>query len=625
MPRRRDTTGTLKVRTDFQKFIARQEGDIEPENARVDELPAPSGRARRAEWVEEVAVVLGAKSFAKQLAHSSNDLYFWDKRLLPYGYIVARTYEDDPILQVVSGKYAGQILLFNHDSYYHDFENLAKLVGGGRVAPEFWRRAQPIMAKRGYTSSRPTPDQVIAVLLDDDLDGAERISSSFDEFYATVHRYCERRPKPRAATGRRRKVAFTELYLGNHGRNSTGNGVWMADLEAQIAAGDRGAYFAPGRTGLVALRPGRVPVRMPGIDGVKALAAAGTRLYMVSEPETGSGDVLAVSSDGGRRFKTIAIGYFGDLAAAADGGVWTIQGERLVHYTVSGQSRAKKVMGEDLIGIGGTGPVGRFAFTREDLCLLGHDRRSRSIELPGRVRDISDVVVTRTGAVLVVTSESGMLRSTDNGTSWRKVPDTAGRWLNCGAQLSTGVVVAGGDDLLISHDDGQTFAVVTCNFRGRIQRVAELGDELLLATSQFVYCVRVSQLARDSQPRAQGAARSSPGVRPINKTKQAAPLRPLSSYPSVIRERVWQIQPFDRTKAYSASVKPNAVRVMENGSRVVYSKRLSRELPGRFHVQNDWLVYEIYPREVERVKRLVAEQAANWGTGRQIFGVLRTP
>ena len=92
----------------------------------------------------------------------------------------------------------------------------------------------------------------------------------------------------------------------------------------------------------------------------------------------------------------------------------------------------------------------------------------------------------------------------------------------------------------------------------------------------------------------------------------------------MVRERVWQIEPFDRSKVYSASVSPTAVRVRENGNRVVYSKPLTSEPAGHFRVQSGWLVYESFPRAVEREKRRAAEQAANWGTARQIVGVLRT-
>lgn len=596
----------LKVRPDFKRFIARQERDIKPDTARLEELPEPAGRTRRVEWwAEEVAVVLGAKSFAKQLARVPNDHYFWDKRLLPYAYIVGRTYEDDPILQVVSGKYAGQILLFNHESYYGVFDDLAALVAGGRVRTEFRNRALPILAKRGYKSGRPTPDQIMAVLLDEDLEGAERISASFDAFYSTIHRYCEGRPKPSppAARKRGRKVAFTEIRFPNPGH-------W----ESQMSASDGVAYVAPGGVGLVALRPGRVPVRVANIDWVLKLAAAGTRLYMVSrEEEVETGDVLAASSDGGRTFKSIATGYFDDLAAAPDGGVWAVQGGRLVHYPAPGRSRTSKVTRGNCYRIGD-----RFAFSSAKPGPLGGETRAKSIVMPPRVADIEDLVVTPAGTALAMTLDSGVLRSTDSGASWRKVPRTDDGALKCGARLSTGAIVAGGRDLLISHDDGQTFSVVTGTF-GFIERVAELGDELLLATEQYVYCVQLSQLASAD------AARSSRGVRPIHKAKQAAPLRPLSSYVAVIRERVWQIQPFDKTKAYSASVDRGAVRVSEQGSRIVYSKRVSSELPGRFRVHNDWLVYETFPREVEREKRRAAQEAAEFGTGREIACVIRTP
>lgn len=603
-------TETLAVRRDYRSFLARCQRDLRPEDARLDNLPSPKTRARRVEWwVEEIAVLLGATSFAKQLARVRNDHYFWDKRLSPYVYVIGRTYEDDPILQVARGKHAGQILLFDHESYYGSFEELAKLVGGERPSPAFWKRAQPIMARRGYTSGRPTADQVVAVLLDEKLDGAERISGSFDELYASVHLYCERRPKPRAPS-RGRKITLTEIHLGNRGFGDT-----------KIVTGDAVAYVAPGGVGVVAMSPGRVPVEVARVDTVHALAAAGPRLYMVSKDDEDAETTLAVSSDGGRRFKVIAPGD--DISdVVADGrGVSALLDRRLVHYPISGRSLPSIAAG-NCYKLGGSSPAGRIAFASDELRLLRHATRAKSIDLPDRVRDIEDVIVTKTGAILVATTGSGVLRSTDNGASWRTVPDTTSAAWKCGMQLSTNAVVVGGTNLLISHDDGQTFAVLTAAFRGWIEGVAEVGGELLLAASQHVYCVRISDLAADGPTK---PARGFRGVKPIKAKEQRAPLRPLSSYAPVIRERVWQIEPFDKTKLYVASVRHGAVRVLENGSRVVYSKKLSRELPGRFSVHSGWLVYETSPREVEREKRRAAKQAAEWGTGKTLSGVLRMP
>ena len=50
---------------------------------------------------------------------------------------------------------------------------------------------------------------------------------------------------------------------------------------------------------------------------------------------------------------------------------------------------------------------------------------------------------------------------------------------------------------------------------------------------------------------------------------------------------------------------------------------MSRALPGRFVLRKDWLVYETYPRQVELEKRVRAQQAAVWGTGRFVTARIR--
>lgn len=602
--------GPLPLRSDYKKFIAQQDRDIRPETAHFEQLPAPSMKPRLADWAKDVAVIYGAASLAKQEARVNNDLYFWDKRLSPYAYLIGRTYEDDALLQVASGKYAGEIVRFSHDAYYGFFDELAKVVGGAPGTPEFWRQARPILAKRGYRSGALSADHVVALLLHDRLEGGERISTSFDDFYASVHRFCAERPAaPSKPKTRGRRIELTEILVGHatHG-------------ETVLGAGDGVAYVAPGGEGLVTLRPGRPPERVVENVDVRALAVVGAKLYMISndDDDDEAGYRLAVSSDGGRRFKTIATDYFEHLVPAPTGGVWTTRDKRLEHYTSAGRPRASHPIGGIGYRIGDSGAAGTYVFDRDSLRLVGGTGRSRAVTLPKDSGEIADVVVTPTGVVLVVTVEAGVLRSTDSGASWRVVPNTARRILRSATVLSTGGIAVAGNDLLISDDDGATFAILTAKLREQVQRIVQLGDELVLATTRYVYGVSLADMAGVAEPR--GLRRIEP-VRAAE--RRSTPARELSTYPAVVQERIWQIDPFDRTKAYVASESRGAVRVLENGSKVVYSKRLSRDGNGRFAVRRDWLVYETYPREVERESRRVAQQEAEWGRGRTVTGVLR--
>lgn len=87
-----------------------------------------------------------------------------------------------------------------------------------------------------------------------------------------------------------------------------------------------------------------------------------------------------------------------------------------------------------------------------------------------------------------------------------------------------------------------------------------------------------------------------------------AKVKPLSAYPVRETKRIWKIAPYDPAVAYSVRMaSPTLLTVLANGSREVFRKRVERDLPGQFRVKGRTLIYEVYPRELERARRAHVE------------------
>ncbi len=91
----------------------------------------------------------------------------------------------------------------------------------------------------------------------------------------------------------------------------------------------------------------------------------------------------------------------------------------------------------------------------------------------------------------------------------------------------------------------------------------------------------------------------------------ARALRPLSSYPTRVVQKIWNITPYDRSVVYSTrKSSPTRLTVVENGRKEVFAIKIEREHSGNYRIAGRWLVLETNPRMEEQYRRLIAAAEA---------------
>jgi hypothetical protein len=142
-----------------------------------DDHPPPPRAGAKAKagaapvWAKDVSVLFGVNDLVKQLTQKKDDIGFWDRRLNRFAVAIGRCFDGDVLVQVTGGRHVGHIVRISHDDYDDLFARQRK--AGQRVD----------------------------ALLDDDLEGTERIARSFNEFYeALLRTFRARKPPGRDVT-----------------------------------------------------------------------------------------------------------------------------------------------------------------------------------------------------------------------------------------------------------------------------------------------------------------------------------------------------------------------------------------------------------------------------------------
>ncbi|MBA3396729.1 MAG: hypothetical protein H0T89_29120 [Deltaproteobacteria bacterium] len=269
---------------DHLAFLAVHSKSLHREDGEAFPAWVPPGKAPRvvdenAAWTSEVIEVYGSKSIEKLLA--ARRVAFWDRGLLRHAVPIAGCGTGDFVVQVVSGRSKGHVLLVSHDAYGDFFAHLARL------------------------GDAPTSDQVVADLLHSRFEAAERIARSFADFYQ-------------------------QLYRGRTGQVSDEEGGYQViklDWELSALAGDRKQLFMLGQRGrrgvMLAMGPQSSPKVVVDDAGITdaSLFLQGTQLLQATRRE------LRVSRAGGS-LRTLLRGQFIGIGGDGAGGVWAISSRR---------------------------------------------------------------------------------------------------------------------------------------------------------------------------------------------------------------------------------------------------------------------------------------------------------
>jgi len=468
----------IQWNADWLSFLKRW-----PEGARVSgdrPLPpwpgvtTPGKVPEGADWIDDVAEIVGASDLTKQLVQKRPSLHFWDQRLLRHAYPVARTVGGDPIVQVTSGRHAGHILRVGHESWDGFFEQLATLGTQHRADDaddydEFQDEAGPVLRRLRYRGGAPSTDQVVGVLLHRDFDGATRLARSFREFYAALWR--ARQPTPAVGKAKQAKAAAVSIVeLPSSARSIS------ADRERAYAGGPFGnAFMVVGVDGKVTTTPWS-----SGITGV--IGAAGS----VYVSDLGG---LRASSDGGRRFSTVMKGKVKSMARDAHGGLWLAvekQGDTLMFSRdwrkfapVSGPSGKLVVLGP--------GAGGALGAAFDQLFVAEPGKSARVIGTPQPDKRINAALATAKGTLLA--GAASLMRSTDGGKTWRIVSQLGNAGISGLFQTWTDeiIVAMSGKKIWLSRDDGKSFQAVPVTLGDIAWSANELaGKILVVAGSQLV-------------------------------------------------------------------------------------------------------------------------------------------
>lgn len=410
----------------------------------------PPGRAPRvadenAAWTSDVIEVYGSKAVEKLLAARRSA--FWDRRLLRHAVPIAGCGTGDFIVQVVSGRSKGHVLLVSHDAYNDVVEHLARF------------------------GDAPTSDQVVADLLHPRFEAAERIARSFADFYQ-------------------------QLYRARSGLVSSEEGGYQAlavDCKVSALVGDRNRVFMLGQRGrrgvILAMglqSPPKVVVDDAGIADA-TLFLHGTRLLQATRRE------LRGSRAGGS-FRTLVRGNIIGIGGDGAGGMWAIA-RRRARYTFFHSkdgvrfTRVQDYDFDDILTLHGACSKGLLLSSLHEARLFLLDRAGELEELRTPRDDyvgVHPIFVTRKGTLLA----GDEWRSTDVGRTWKRTTSPGGVGATMLLQTAKGVIVAlceterGDTRLLISRDDGAHFSKLDVRIKGKSTAIAELGDWLLVANGE---------------------------------------------------------------------------------------------------------------------------------------------
>lgn len=462
----------LALRPDFRDFL-----EAFPSGVRRFPLPAwaKAKRARApindARWAEDIAEIHGIAALDKLYGKADKDgeCHFWNLRFLPHAYVVARSMEGDPIVQVARGRHAGKILRIDHESYHGFLEHLCALIPSASEA-EFLAETARNWKKLGVTIPKLGTDAFVGFLLHGDFDAAELLASSFAEFYGELGRIrgahevasSAGRGAPAASSKAAAPLALPKLRVVHRGRGSA----WNPELIAACVDGSS-AYFAGSRNGKTALlrtTDGKnfAKLACPHPD-VLDVEASGSQLWVC-----GGKQLVAHSADGGRSWKKQTLdlfrNYLWGIAADAQKRLWVLGDDdgKLATSVNSGKSFTMIAPSATVQG------AGRLQTSRHGVLVpsgntlrLGRSGKVHATTL--RARGVRAAMATQAGTILVADAAGSVQRSTDGGKTWTKArifkgpvePDQ----LTCLAQSERGWILVAGTMwfVAISFDDGQTF------------------------------------------------------------------------------------------------------------------------------------------------------------------------
>lgn len=435
---------------DHLAFLAVQAKSLHREDGEAFPPWDPPGKAPRAvdenaAWTSEVIEVYGSKQIEKLLG--ARHVAFWDRRLLRHAVPIASCGNGDFVVQVVSGRSKGHVLLVSHDAYGDFFEHLARL------------------------GDAPTSDQVVADLLHSRFDAAERIARSFADFYQ-------------------------QLYRGRSGQVSDEEGGYQViklDWELSAFARDRKQLFMLGQRGrrgvMLAMEPQSSPKVVVDDAGITdaSLFLHGTQLLQATRRE------LRVSRAGGS-LRTLLRGKFIGIGDDGAGGVWAISSRRARYsffHSKDGArfTRVQEYDFDDILTVHGACSKGLLLSSLHEARLFLLDRKGELEDLRTPRDDyfgVHPIFVTRKGTLIA----GDEWRSTDVGRTWKRTTSPGGVGANMLIQTSKGVIVALCETerrdtrLLISRDDGASFSKLDVRIKGQSTAIAELGDRLVIANGE---------------------------------------------------------------------------------------------------------------------------------------------
>jgi photosystem II stability/assembly factor-like uncharacterized protein len=115
-----------------------------------------------------------------------------------------------------------------------------------------------------------------------------------------------------------------------------------------------------------------------------------------------------------------------------------------------------------------------------------------------RAKPLCRIQRTAAGTLIVVGDGGIVLRSTDDGGTWKKIPSRVKGALTELSLTRFGIIVVGFDGVvLFSHDDGRTFARVETSMTDRLWSIVDVGDAILVGgEAGAVYRIPNRELAR---------------------------------------------------------------------------------------------------------------------------------
>lgn len=470
------------LQPDHVAFLAAHAKSLHRENGEAFPEWCGPGKAQPnvdedAAWAPDVIEVFGSKKLEKLL--SGQRYPFWDRALFRHAVPIAVCGTGDVVVQVVKGRSAGDVLLVSHDAYSEFFEQLARVASGKAERELRESGVGAVLRRHGYRGGEPSSDQVVAVLVHRQFDGAVRIARSFGDFYQQLYR------------GR----------LRDRGEdNEVGYKVTKVEWELHEIAGDRKRLFMIGHRGrrsfVLAMEPDGSPEVLAKAHGltISRMLVHGKQLLHATTKG------LRVSSGGA--FRTLLRGDFIGIGHDGAGGVWAIaqsrtrkrQGPEYRYSFFHSKNGTRFRLTSDLeldsyLLVQGSCSKGLLLAALQEGTLYLVDRDGSIGEL-GTPRDeyfsVLPIIATRRGTLIA----GDEWRSTDMGKTWKRPRSVSGISAEALLETSTGVVVilgkTGRDDtrLLISRDDGARFSALSVRIKGPSTGIAELGGSLVVANGE---------------------------------------------------------------------------------------------------------------------------------------------